>query len=148
MTLLPSSATATALAAINLIGATAGSINAQEVDIIKKGKRLHLDDIKIKQFDTNSAPSIVKQQPTAAMKPDVGILSKDLSRNKGREQPVDQQFAIHRKKQATVDVDVGILSNGRRMQIYTLRMKSQGDHYRVRRSFPSCVQLKMVVLGG
>ncbi len=33
---------------------------------------------------------------TAAMKPDVGILSKDFLKNKGREQPLDKQFAIHR----------------------------------------------------
>ena len=52
---------------------------------------------------------------TAAMKPDVGILSKDFLKNKGREQPLDKQFAIHRKKQAAAgDVDVGILSNVRR----------------------------------
>jgi hypothetical protein len=49
--------------------------------------------------------------------PDVGILSKDFLRNKGRMQPIDKQFAIHRKKRAAAaDVDVGILSNGRRQQ--------------------------------
>ncbi len=51
---------------------------------------------------------------TAAMKPDVGILSKDFLKNKGREQPADKHFAIHRKKGAAEDVDVGILSNKRR----------------------------------
>jgi hypothetical protein len=50
------------------------------------------------------------------MKPDVGILSKDFLKTKGREQTVDKQFAIHQKKRAAVDVDVGILSNGRRQQ--------------------------------
>ncbi len=51
----------------------------------------------------------------AVMKPDVGILSKDFLKNKGREQPIDKQFAIHRKKQvAAADVDVGILSDGRK----------------------------------
>jgi hypothetical protein len=45
--------------------------------------------------------------------PDVGILSKDFFKTKGREPPVDRQFAIHRKKRAAaVDVDVGILGNG------------------------------------
>jgi len=33
---------------------------------------------------------------------------------KGREHPVDKKFAIHRKKRAVADVDVGILSNRRR----------------------------------
>ena len=115
--LLPSSTTVTALAAINSIGATtAGSVNADVTDI-KKGKQLHHDDIKQDQTAadlTNSAPSIVKQQSTALMKPDIGILSKDFLKNKGREQPVDKQFTIHRKKRASAaDVDVGILSNGR-----------------------------------
>src|SRR6056300_179478 len=65
----------------------------------------------------NSAPSIVKKQSTATGTPDVGILSKNFLKNKGREQPVDKQFAIHRKKRAAaVDVDVGILGNGRRQQ--------------------------------
>ena len=49
--------------------------------------------------------------------PDIGILSKEFfSKNKGREQPVDKKFTIHRKQRAAVDVDVGILSNGRRQQ--------------------------------
>ena len=53
---------------------------------------------------------------TAAMKPDVGILSKEFS-TKGREQPIGKQFAIHRKKlAAAADDDVGILGNGRRQQ--------------------------------
>src|SRR6056300_81445 len=48
--------------------------------------------------------------------PDVGILSKKFLENKGEEKkPVGKKFAIHRKKRAAaVDVDVGILSNGRR----------------------------------
>ncbi len=55
---------------------------------------------------------------TAAVKPDVGILSKDFLKNKGKEkQHVDKQFTIHRKKRAAAaDVDVGILGNGRRQQ--------------------------------
>src|SRR6056300_305336 len=44
------------------------------------------------------------------MKPDVGILSKKFLKNKRqKEQPVDKQFEIHRKKRVAVDVDVGIL---------------------------------------
>jgi hypothetical protein len=67
---------------------------------------------------TNSAPSsMVKKHSTATGTPDIGILSKDFLKNKGRMQPIDKQFAIHRKKRAAaVDVDVGILSNGRRRQ--------------------------------
>jgi len=35
--------------------------------------------------------------------PDVGILSKEFfSKNKGREQPVDKKFTIHRKQRAAV----------------------------------------------
>src|SRR6056300_714432 len=46
------------------------------------------------------------------MKPDIGILSKDFLKNKGRERPPVEQFEIHRKKRAAAaDVDVGILSN-------------------------------------
>ena len=43
------------------------------------------------------------------MKPDIGILSKDFLKSKGREQQqVDKQFAIHRKKlAAAVDVEEG-----------------------------------------
>ena len=36
--------------------------------------------------------------------------------NKGREQSIDKQLAIYRKKRAAADVDVGILGNGRRRQ--------------------------------
>jgi hypothetical protein len=66
----------------------------------------------------NSVPSIIKKHSTAVMKPDIGILGKDFLKNKGREQPIDKKFAIHRrkKKAGAVDVDVGILSNGRRRQ--------------------------------
>ncbi len=89
---------------------------------MKKGKQLlHRDGIKQDQTAadlTNSAPSsIVKKQSTTVMKPDIGILSKDFLKNKGREQPTDKQFAIHRKKRAAaVDVDVGILDKRRRRQ--------------------------------
>jgi hypothetical protein len=49
-------------------------------------------------------------------KPDIGILSKHFMNNKGREQSIDKQLAIYRKKRAAADVDVGILGNGRRRQ--------------------------------
>jgi hypothetical protein len=128
MTLLQpsSSAAATALTAINSMGTTRASVNAQETDIKKKGKQLHLDGIKQDQTAAelaNSAPSsIVKKQSTAAMKPDIGILSKDFLKNKGQgEQPVDKQFAVHQKKLAAGDVDVGILSNKRQHGGYWLQ---------------------------
>ncbi len=59
------------------------------------------------------------------MKPDIGILSKDFTKTKGREQSVDKQFAIHRKKRvaAKVDVDVGILDQ-RRWRVGQWRQKA------------------------
>src|SRR6056300_1713324 len=50
----------------------------------------------------NSALSIVKKQSTATGTPDVGILSKDFLKNKGKgkQKPFDRQFAMHRKKRA------------------------------------------------
>ena len=83
-----------------------------------------LKDVSVKQDDITSALDNAEREDrlftpkssTAAMKPDVGILSKEFS-TKGREQPIDKQFAIHRKERAVAaDVDVGILSNGRRQQ--------------------------------
>jgi hypothetical protein len=95
------------------MGTAAGSVNAQETDIKKKGKQLHLEDIKQVQTAAdlaNSPPS----SSTALMKLDIGILSRDFLKSKGREQSVDKQFTIHRKKRAVTDfVDVGILDQRR-----------------------------------
>src|SRR6056300_99020 len=127
MTLMPSSATA-----INSIGTsttTAASSDSPR-DVFSKqatdshpsswaeiieDKRLHGDGIKQDQTAADLAESDLS---TATGTPDVGILSNDFMKNKGKEkQPVDKQFAIHRKKRAAVDVDVGILSN--RMRQHT-----------------------------
>ena len=65
----------------------------------------------------NSLSIAERKQSMVEGAPDVGILSKDFLKNKGQEeQSAEKQYAIHRKKQAVADVDVGILSNGRRQQ--------------------------------
>jgi predicted transcriptional regulator len=127
MTLLPSFATATDLAAINSMGVTTASVSAPETDI-KKGKQLHLEHIKQDQAAAdlaNSAPSsAIKKQSIVKETPDVGILSKDFLKNKGQEElSVDKKFTIHRKKRAA-SVDVGILGNGRQQQQLPKQTKS------------------------
>ncbi len=67
----------------------------------------------------NSLSIAKRKQSMVEGAPDVGILSKDFLKNKGQEEQsiIEKKFAIHRKKRAAaVDVDVGILSNGRRRQ--------------------------------
>ena len=123
---LSSSVSSATLVAINSISATAVAADdkhnhhaAAVVAAVSTDNPLKV--VSVETADITSALDITEREDrlfttkssTAAMKPDVGILSKEFS-TKGREQPIGKQFVIHQKKRAAAaDVDVGILSDGR-----------------------------------
>jgi hypothetical protein len=123
---LSSSVSSATLVAINSISAATVAANEEQnhhaaVAMAAVATSHPSRVVSVEQDDTSSALDNTKREDrlftpkssTAAMKPDVGILSKEFS-TKGREQPVDKRFTIHRKKRAVTDfVDVGILSNVR-----------------------------------
>ena len=79
--------------------------------------------------DATSASIFKRKRSMVKGSPDVGILSKDFFKKNGQEeQSVDKQFVIHRKKRAVaVDVDVGILSNGRRQQASRVNLHDKNE---------------------
>jgi hypothetical protein len=96
------------------------AINSAVVAIRETAAAAEDDPVEKKEHSESSVKQdqqLFTKYSDKLMKPDIGILSKDFLKNKGRE-PLKKQFAIRRKKRAAaVDVDVGILSStGRRQQ--------------------------------
>jgi hypothetical protein len=116
----PSSSVSSAkLVAINSAVFAIRETAAVADDTVEQTKHSESSSVKQdKQFFT-------KYSPDTLMKPDIGILGRDFLTNKGREQPVDMKFTIHRKElAAAVDVDVGILDRRRRQHPFDANLRA------------------------
>jgi hypothetical protein len=133
---LSSSVSSATLVAINSISAaTVAAEDKQNYHAVATNDPLKVVSV-VEQDDITSALDNTEREErlftprsssTAAMKPDVGILSKDFLKNKGRE-TVGKQFAIHRKKRAVaVDVDVGILRRRNQQQISDANLHAENE---------------------